>query len=360
MSAAVRLRPLVEAVHDGTDLWLLRGPAGGDCRIPAPSEEVLALVELLAAGGEPPALVQALRDRGHDVRAELVREALAALDGAELLEPVVASPPDIRVSRQLLYLRDRAPRGAQAGVMQRTLRDARVAVIGCGGLGSWAAAGLACIGVGRLTLVDGDRVERSNLNRQLLFRERDVGRSKVEAAAESLGAFDEQLELRAIDRFVDGAGAVRDCIDGHDAVVACADQPVYEIARWINDACRDAGIPHISAGQLPPIVRVGPMVIPGETACVRCLEAALRESTQLYDRLEAIRRDDHRPQATLGPASGIAGQLMAMEILHLLTGLARPATADAVWSIDLRTLEVERTRVERVRGCPGCPGDGAP
>ena len=205
-----------------------------------------------------------------------------------------------------------------------------------------------------MTLVDGDVVERSNLNRQLLFRERDVGRAKVAAAAETLRAFDSALTLDPVERRLLDVGAIRDCVRGHDVVVACADQPAYDIARWINAACLAEGIPHISAGQLPPIVRVGPLVVPGETACLACLEAALREENPLYEQLEARRRADRRPHATLGPASGIVGQVIATEVLHHLTALARPATTGAVWTMDLRSLEAERTPVRRRAGCPAC------
>lgn len=351
MSRAVRLRPLVEVVRDDDHLWLLRGPAGGDCRIADPDDAVVELVRLLAAGGgSAKELARALATCGE---AE-VEAMLADLDAAELLEPVAPEPADDRLSRQLLYLRDRRPRSADASEMQRAVRDARIAIIGCGGLGSWAAAGLACIGVGTLTLIDFDVVERSNLNRQLLFRERDIGRAKVAAAAASLRAFDGSLEVRAVERTIDGVAAARRSIAGHDFVVACADHPPYEIARWINAACLEERIPHISAGQLPPIVRVGPTVVPGATACLACLESALRAGNPLYDRLEALRRDDRRPQATLGPASGIVGQVIAMEILHHLSGLTPPATTGAVWSMDLRTLQTERTPVDRLDDCPAC------
>ncbi|HZB75376.1 MAG TPA: ThiF family adenylyltransferase, partial [Solirubrobacteraceae bacterium] len=249
-AGAVRLRPLVETVVGDEHLWLLRGPAGGDCRIADPAPAVLPLVELLdGAGGTPRELTTALRRDGLPTEEAEVAGMLAALDAAALLEPVRPEPEDDRFSRQLLYLRERSPAGADADRMQRALREARVAIIGCGGLGSWAAAGLACVGIGAMTLVDGDVVERSNLNRQLLFRERDVGRAKVAAAAETLRAFDSALTLDPVERRLLDVAAIRDCVRGHDVVVACADQPAYDIARWINAACLAEGIPHISAGQ---------------------------------------------------------------------------------------------------------------
>ena len=355
MNGAVRLRPLVEILRTDSAVWLLRGPAGGDARIARPSESAVALLELLADdGGTPERLVAALGERGIDAGVDEIRDGLATLESAGMLEPADDYADDERLARQLLYLRDRRPAGAAARSMQAAVSTARVAVIGCGGLGSWAAAGLACIGVGQLTLVDGDVVERSNLNRQLLFRERDVGRPKVDAAAETLRGFDEQLDVRPVHRFLKSPDAVRACVAGHDFVIACADQPAYEIARWIGDACVREGIPHIGAGQLPPVIRVGPLVIPHRTACVRCLEAALREENPLYDQLEAQRARDQRPHATLGPASGIVGQVIASEVLHHLTGLCPPATLGAAWTLDMRTLTSESTPVRRRDDCRVC------
>ena len=113
-AGAVRLRPLVETVVGDEHLWLLRGPAGGDCRIADPSPAVLALVELLdGAGGTPRELTTALRRDGLPTEEAEVAGMLAALDAAALLEPVRPEPEDDRFSRQLLYLRERSPAGAE-------------------------------------------------------------------------------------------------------------------------------------------------------------------------------------------------------------------------------------------------------
>ena len=100
-----------------------------------------------------------------------------------------------RYDRQLRYFGDLAPGATPPSEYQRRLREARVALLGLGGLGSWAAYALACCGVGELVLVDGDRVEESNFNRQILYRERDIGRLKAEAAAEALAAFNSACRL---------------------------------------------------------------------------------------------------------------------------------------------------------------------
>ena len=114
-------------------------------------------------------------------------------------------------------------------------------ILGVGGLGSWASYALACCGVGELVLLDGDLVEESNFNRQILYRERDVGRPKAEAAADALAEFDSSCRLsrwRAARERRRRARAGR----GADFVVA-ARTGRRDIERWVNAACFPAAFP---------------------------------------------------------------------------------------------------------------------
>ena len=144
-----------------------------------------------------------------------------------------------------------------------------MALLGVGGLGSWAAYALACCGVGELVLVDGDVVEESNFNRQILYRERDLGRPKVEAAAEALAEFDSTCRLTPVPRRLEGVAAISEVVAGADFVVNAADWPAHDIERWTNDACFDAGLPFITMSHSPPVARVGPLYVPGTTGCYR-------------------------------------------------------------------------------------------
>ena len=165
-----------------------------------------------------------------------------------------------------------------------------MALLGVGGLGSWAAYALACCGVGELVLVDGDVVEESNFNRQILYRERDIGRPKVEAAAEALAEFDSACRLTPVPRRLDGVDAVREVIEGADFVVNAADWPAHDIERWVNAACFAAGMPFITMSHSPPVARVGPLYVPGTTGCYACQESAYRDAHPLYDELVEQRR----------------------------------------------------------------------
>ena len=237
--------------------------------------------------------------------------------------------------------------------LQRRLGAARVAVVGCGGLGSWAIAALAAAGIRRLRLVDDDIVELSNLNRQAIYRLDQVGTAKVEAAASWLRAFDDRVEVETEQRRVDGLAAARRVVDNAQAVVLTADEPPAELARWFNEACLGTRVPFITAGQWPPLLRVGPLYVPGTTACFACHQTALRSESLAYDGYIEHARSTPSRAATLGPASAIVGALVAQELMHLLIG-AEPATLATAHTIDMRTLQVTRDVIPRDGGCDAC------
>jgi adenylyltransferase/sulfurtransferase len=151
---------------------------------------------------------------------------------------------------------------------------------------------------------------------------------------------------------VDGPEAAEAVVEGSDAVVLVADQPAYELAHWVNRASLRHAVPFITAGQLPPLLKVGPLHAPG-TACFTCLEHALRATSADYDAYAEHTRTAPVRGATLGPASGIVGTMLAMEILHLLIGV-KPASAGAALLYDLRTLAMRREPVARDPQCPDC------
>ena len=348
----VRLRPSVEPFPASTgDIYLLRSDGGHDVVLRQATPFARELVDSLAAGArvgrnEPElnAAIVELEEAGV-VTACSADPAAGDLSPAELL----------RYDRQLHYFGDQASPGSSAADMQLALRDATVLVLGAGGLGSWTMAGLACAGVGRIVAVDDDTIELSNLNRQVLYRMSDVGRSKVDVAAESLQALNPEIDFVPLARRVSSVEDVRSVAEGADFVVCTADWPVHEIGRWVNRACLELGIPHTSAGQFPPRVRVGPTFVPGRTACLECQEAAVRRSFPLYDELVEHRKAHAPVAATLGAPSGLIGSLLAMEVIHWITGISVPATLGRGLVFDLRDFSNHWESVEPDAGCAlGC------
>jgi len=145
-------------------------------------------------------------------------------------------------------------------------------------------------------------------------------------------------------------------IEDAEFVVDAADWPAFDIERWCNAACFGAGVPYIAMSQYPPIARVGPLYVPGSTGCFACLETAYRRVYPLYDVATEQRRGKPSPAPTLGPTSGLIGGLVGAEVMHFLTGLVTPPMLGVGFSLDLRTMEIERFQVVPVEDCEICSG----
>jgi bacteriocin biosynthesis cyclodehydratase domain-containing protein len=290
---------------------------------------------------------------------ETVDEAIAGLGELQVLEDAADDelvPPEEleRFDRQLRYFSDVAPSDLTPSSCQERLRNAKVAVLGVGGLGGWAAWAIACVGVGEMWLVDGDRIEISNLNRQILYTKAEIGELKVERAAERLRAFNPEMIVRTAARRLESEADVAEFVGGSDVVVDAADWPAHDIERWCNAACFAAEIPYITMSHFPPIARVGPMFVPGKTGCYICQQAHLRREYPLLDTAIEQRRAKPIPAATLGPACGLIGGQVGLDVMHLLTGLAKPSTQGSAHIYDLRSMEVKREEVAPQSDCPVC------
>jgi bacteriocin biosynthesis cyclodehydratase domain-containing protein len=333
-------------------IWLLRPSAEDDIRIGNPDAEERRL--LAAINGER--TVEQLRE---EFGAEEVDDLIAQLQELEVVEDAAdderLAPGELeRFDRQLRYFSDVGGRRIAPSRCQQRLREAKVAVLGVGGLGAWAAWALACTGVGEMWLVDGDRIEISNFNRQILYAEAEIGELKVECAAARLHAFNSGMKITATARRLESEGEIAEFIAGSDAVVDAADWPAHDIERWCNAACFAAGIPYITMSHFPPVARIGPFYVPGQTGCYVCQEIGYRREYPLFDVVAEQRRAQPSPAATLGPACGLIGGQVALEVMHLLTGLSTPSTQGAAHLYDLRTMEVKREQVVPEPECPIC------
>ena len=221
---------------------------------------------------------------------------------------------------------------------QRRLAGASVVVVGAGGLGCPVLAYLAGAGVGTLHVVDGDRVESSNLHRQPLFTLADVGRPKAEVAAGRLAALNPELRIEPhLARFE--AGNAAQLVALGEVIVDCSDN--FRTKFLVNDAAVLAGKPAVLASvyQYEGQLQVARPDAGG--SCLRCLWPEATRDGLVGNCAES---------GVLGPVPAVFGSLQAMEVLKLLLGLPGQLR-DEVLLVDLLSLEQHRLRAPRCAEC---------
>ncbi len=213
-------------------------------------------------------------------------------------------------------------------------------MVGAGGLGGPALLGLGAAGVGRLTLLDDDTVETSNLSRQPLFGEADLGSRKAEAAARRLARLYPRLRVESLDRRFEAASAP-ELVRAADVVVDGSDN--FPTRFLANDAALAAGRPLVHGAILRYTAQLL-TVVPGQTGCLRCLFEAPPPPDAVPSCAQA---------GVLGALAGMAGALMAAEVLRLLAG-ERGAYAGRLVIFEARPARTRVVVVRRRAGCPAC------
>ncbi|MEM7136859.1 MAG: HesA/MoeB/ThiF family protein [Myxococcota bacterium] len=218
-------------------------------------------------------------------------------------------------------------------------RPASVLIVGVGGLGSPVIDLLAASGVRRVTLVDDDRVEESNLHRQTAYTERDIGRQKVECAIERLADVAPEIEVHGLSaRFVPSNAL--SLLEGHSVVVEGADNLATKFL--VADASRIGGRPAIQAGA----VRWNgwAMCATPESACLRCL----------FEDIPGDRVETCAEAGVVGPVVGVLGGLQSVLLARTLRG---ERVGGELWHYQALEGGLRRTTVGKRPDCPLCAGE---
>jgi molybdopterin/thiamine biosynthesis adenylyltransferase len=264
--------------------------------------------------------------------------------------------------RQVRILQDFCDEGlgesTEGAVLQQRIGQATAVVCGLGGTGSWVAHSLAAAGVGTLRLCDFDRVEPSNLTRQVLFSMSDIGRLKTEAAADRIGAINPYVRVQAFNREIQCSGDLADLVVGADVVINAADQPSpNSISAWVAQGCWPTAVPHImGSGYSYNMGILGTTILPGETACWECVRA---ETFTDHGRDRSTTFIGRRERGgALGPLSGLVGNILAWEGIRVIAGL--PAGLAGQWAeLDYWPLQVRTRDIPRRPHCPNCGEDSS-
>ena len=260
-------------------------------------------------------------------------------DGDEVyILPAVAGGSDLsekeldRYSRQVM-LEEIGYQG------QLKLKQSKVCVVGVGGLGNPIVTRLAAMGVGKLRIVDRDVIELSNLHRQTMFNEDDVGQVKVETAAKKLRKLNPDIVVEELPVSINDYTAL-DVVDGCDVVVDALDSVDARYA--LNKACIEKKIPFVT-GAAVGVTGQSFTILPKESACYHCLFPSLDEDSMPTCSIEGV-----HPSIL-----SIVGGIEVSEAVKIITG-KEPSLKNKVLHVDLENLIFNFTKVSRVEECSVC------
>ena len=224
---------------------------------------------------------------------------------------------------------------------QKKLLASKVLIVGAGGLGAPAAMYLAAAGVGTIGIADCDNVELSNLQRQIIHTTDDIGKTKVQSAAETIRALDPDVTVNTYHEYVNSRN-IADMIAGYDFIIDGADN--FPTKFLINDACVLGHKPFCHAG----ILRFeGQLMtyVPGQGPCYRCIF----EGPPPKDAVPSCRE-----AGVIGAMAGIIGSMQALEAVKYITGQGELLTGSMLIFDGLK-MEWRKVKLpKRVAACPVC------
>ncbi len=224
---------------------------------------------------------------------------------------------------------------------QLRLHSSHALIVGAGGLGSASASYLAAAGIGKITLVDFDRVELSNLHRQILHERGDIGRPKVHSATDRLRDLNPDVHIRVFDARIEHILAAPGALDDIDVVLDGSDR--FETRLEVNMACVSEGVPLVSAAILGWEGQIG--VFAGhlpDQPCYACLVPEVPPDAP-----------NCRSNGILGPVAGIFGSWQAMEAIKIVTATGMPLLGRLA-RLDGRTGRMQESLLQKDASCPIC------
>ena len=305
-------------------------------------------LQLLLAFSTPVSFQDAFENLKRPISYEEAKQLFDYFVEAQLITPISSKTDAFyskRYDRQIGLFNALSP--GDGGSQQGLLANARIALIGIGGVGSYVLYTLAAMGVGFVRAVDFDKVEESNLSRQILYGEDDVNKQKINAAKNRIASINKGLTYEFIDVFIDSEEKVTDIIKDVDFCILAADTPRGVIQHYINNACMKAGTSYIFGYSALDSIIVGPMVIPSsDSACLNCLAPA----PELSDPLDMAYNQTFT-STLIDPYNALAGNFVALEVIKYITEFNAPSLLGKQMLMELDTYNMTMLEVSRDHAC---------
>ncbi len=223
---------------------------------------------------------------------------------------------------------------------QEALKQSSILILGAGGLGCASSQYLATAGIGKLTLIDDDKVELSNLQRQVLHHDADIGKLKVESAAQALKELNPELHINTIAKRLDDE-ALLSLIQDHDLVLDASDN--VDTRNQLNRLCYQSKTPLVSGAAIRMEGQVSVFTYQDESEpCYQCLSALF--GSNALSCVEA---------GVMAPVVGIIGAVQAMEAIKVIARLGKPIQGK-ILMLDAMTMSWREMKLMKQPHCPTC------
>ena len=292
-----------------------------------------------------------------------LEKLLSVLDKEYLLEDSECNYPEklteydtVRWSRNIEFFGAHCKATENKYSHQEKLKSTKVAIFGLGGVGSNILYNLVAMGVCNIRVVDFDKVELSNLNRQIIYNECDIGQLKSEVARNRISHFLLDANIEFINKKISCSEDIEEIISGQDIVIVAIDYPREKIIDWFNLACVKKNIPFL-CGSLDSRLVTYYGVVPGKTGCVECWKAGKEKTDFVFQ--EIIQRKDFiaSPSSNVAimPFISLVSGFVANEFLKIITGIAEPQSLGKLCAFDFISSEVMVSESwEKNPLCPIC------
>lgn len=303
------------------------------------------VIEQFKIESEVDKIITSLKDKYDQ---ENISRCIHTLENAGIISSYDERTGDSRYQRQISFLDELTNTSEETFELQNRLEAATVAVFGVGGVGTWIVYGLYQIGIGKIKIIDHDIVDETNLNRQLYFTSEDIERYKVDVIQEKLG----DTKIDTYKKFVSEDEDLEDIVSECDFLVNCADNPsIAETTAIIAKYANIHNIPYsVSGGYNMHLGMVGPIIVPGKTACFNCFLDYQKRNDPL-EGMEKIK--DVEQTGSLGPIAGAVANMHVMEIFKFLIGKG-DVNFNKFLEIDFMTSNFEWRGYSKVPGCKTC------
>lgn len=354
------IKPTLPVYRVTTHLFRIGAQLGLTSQFNDPKQQMWDLVSLL--DGKPlDAVISAMLVKHSSLTEGDILEGLELLDRLGFVDDYVEDSTEQRYRANVEYFASIPGNRRQDAVLaHEKLRNSHALVLGMGGGGSNIACLLSGTGIGRITIVDGDVVEESNLGRQFLYAESDIGRSKVDVAFEKLSAMNSDLQVNPINAFINSSADVAPLLDSVDVVICALDEPPFVAQRRVNAAIVKSNVPCVFGATQLTHGRVF-TVVPNVTGCFDCLHVYYsRNDERFVPQFRGFMEAKFEPPTiAYGPTIWNVALVMVDEAVRNLTGYAKCRSLGRQYELDyLEYSSFPHPDWPKYEDCPTC-GSGA-